>query len=142
MHMNPYLSFDGTCEEAFGHYAKVLGGSVEAMMRYADAPAGEGPGEGCAPDLSPEKIMHARLRLGDRVLMASDSPPGMYRKPQGISVSLNLEDPKEAERIYAALSEGGQVMMALQETFWAQRFGMFTDRFGTPWMVNCGKEGF
>ncbi|MFZ1049614.1 MAG: VOC family protein, partial [Candidatus Sulfotelmatobacter sp.] len=86
-----------------------------------------------------KKILHARLLLGDRALMASDAPPGRYEKPQGFSVSLEIETPKESERVFHALSEKGTVVMPIQETFWAVRFGMLTDRFGIPWMINCSK---
>jgi PhnB protein len=83
--------------------------------------------------------MHARLVFGDNVLMASDAPPGRFRKTQGMEVALNMKEPAEAERIFNALAEGGSIMMPLGETFWAVKFGMLTDRFGTPWMINCEK---
>jgi PhnB protein len=83
--------------------------------------------------------MHARLKVGDFRLMGSDSPPGHYEPMKGMSVTLTIDDPAEAERVYNALSEKGSVRMAIQETFWAKRFAMFTDRFGTPWMINCDK---
>ena len=86
-----------------------------------------------------KKILHARLVFGDNVLMASDAPPGRFEKMQGFSVSLVLKDPDEAERIFNAFANGGTVRMPLGETFWAIKFGMLTDRFGTPWMVNCEK---
>jgi len=81
--------------------------------------------------------MHARLQVGDALLMASDAPPGRFTPAQGISVSLQLTDPAEAERIFHGLAEGGEVTMPIEPTFWALRFGMVTDRFGIPWMVNC-----
>ena len=84
-----------------------------------------------------KKILHARLTVGDQALMGSDAPPERYDKPQGFSVSLNVDKPAEAERIFRALSENGKVQMPLEQTFWAVRFGMCVDRFGTPWMVNC-----
>jgi PhnB protein len=83
--------------------------------------------------------MHVTLALGDRVLQGADAPSKDYQKPQGISLSLQLADPAEAERIFKTLSEGGVVQMPLQETFWALRFGMLVDQFGTPWMINCEK---
>jgi PhnB protein len=83
------------------------------------------------------KIMHARLEVGDEALMGSDAPPDRYQRPRGITVSLQTNDPAEAERIFSALAEGGTVNMPLQETFWAIRFGMLVDRYGIPWMVNC-----
>ena len=93
-------------------------------------------------DVPPEwrkKILHARLTVGDQVLMASDAPPERYEQPKGFSVSLNIDDPAEAERIFHALAENGKVQMPLAQTFWAIRFGMCVDRFGIPWMVNCEK---
>ena len=84
-----------------------------------------------------DKIMHVHMTVGDQVLMGSDAPPGHFEKPQGFSVSLGIDDPAEAERVFNALAEGAQVTMPLQKTFWADRFGMLVDRYGTPWMVNC-----
>jgi PhnB protein len=128
----PYLIFNGQCEEAFKFYAQTLGGEIVAMFTHGETPAAE--------HVSPEmqsSIMHARLQVGDAVLMGSDAPPEMYRAPQGTSVSLHVTDPAEAERIFHALAAGGSVLMPIQETFWAARFAMLTDRFGTPWMINC-----
>ena len=132
MQINPYLLFDGRCEEAFNFYAQCLGGKIEAMMTHAGTPAAEH-----SPPEWQSKILHARLTVGDMVLMASDAPPSHFEKPQGFSVSIGIEDVGEAERVFHALSEGGQVRMPIQQTFWAKRFGMFTDKFGIPWMVNC-----
>ena len=132
--LNPYLTFDGKCEEAFRVYEKVLGGKIVAMMPHEGTPA-----ETHVPAEWRKKILHARLDLGDSVLMASDAPPGRFQKMQGFSVTLVLKDPKEAERIFTAFTKGGTVTMPLEETFWAQKFGMLTDRFSTPWMVNCEK---
>jgi PhnB protein len=84
-----------------------------------------------------DKIMHASLIVGDTVLMGSDAPPQFFEKPQGFSVSLVFDDAVEAEQIFNALAENGTVQMPIQETFWAARFGMVVDRFGTPWMINC-----
>jgi PhnB protein len=135
MHANPYLIFDGNCEEAFGSYAKILGGEIVAMMPYEGSPAETG-----APAEWHKRILHARLAFGDNVLMASDAPPGRFQKMQGMSVTLNIKDPAEAERVFNALAEGAVVTMPLGETFWAVKFGMLTDRFGTPWMINCVKQ--
>jgi len=135
MRANPYLTFDGTCQEAFGTYADILGGEIVAMMTYEQSPI-----EGVAPADWDNKIMHARLVFGDNVLMASDAPPGRFQKMQGVSVTLNFEDQAEAERVFIALAEGAVVTMPLEETFWAAKFGMLTDRFGTPWMINCEKQ--
>ena len=134
MRVNPYLTFDGDCEEAFKVYEKVLGGKIIAMMTHKDTPA-----EAHAPPEWRDKILHARLVFGDNLLMASDAPPRRQEKMQGFSVSLVTKDPAEAKRIFNALTEGGTVTMPLAETFWAVKFGMFRDRFGTPWMVNCEK---
>jgi PhnB protein len=135
MRINPYLTFDGQCREAFEFYKEVLGGSIEAMLPHEGTPAAEHT----PPDWL-DKILHARLVVGDQVLMASDAPPDRRQKPQGIHVTLQIEEPSEAERIYHALAEGGSVEMPLQETFWAIRFGMVVDRFGIPWMVNCERS--
>jgi PhnB protein len=113
---------------------KILGGQIVMMMRYADAPAGAG-----APQTTEtaNRIMHARLQVGDRFLMGGDAPPQFASKPQGFCVSIQVDDPAKAERIFGELSEGGVVQMPIGETFWARRFGMLIDKFGTPWMVNC-----
>lgn len=134
MQLNPYLTFDGRCEEAFKFYAKSLGGKIEAMMPHAGTPA-----EQHTPTEWRNKIMHARMTIDGQVLMASDAPPSHYQPPKGISISLQIKEVKEAERAFNALAENGTIQMPIQETFWAQRFGMVTDQFGIPWMVNCEK---
>ena len=131
-----YLSFDGECEAAFKYYEKVLGGKILMMMRHADAPAGTGVPQ--TPDTA-NRIMHARLKVGDRLLMGGDAPPQFASKPQGFCVNIMVDDPTEAERIFRELGEGGVVMMPIAETFWARLFGMLIDKFGIPWMVNCEK---
>ena len=132
---NTYLNFNGNCEEAMNFYAKLLGGNIVMMMKAKGSPM-----EKDSPPEFLDKIMHARMTLGTNVLMASDAPPNRYSKPQGFSVSVSVEDPKEADRIYAGLAAGGIQTMPITETFWAIRFGACVDRFGTPWMVNCEKE--
>jgi PhnB protein len=132
MQMNPYLTFDGRCEAAFKFYEKVLGGKIEAMFPHEGTPAAEH-----VPADWRKKIMHARLSLGDKVLMGSDAPPDRYESMKGFSVTLGFDDPAEAERIFHALAENGTVQMPIQQTFWAARFGMLVDKFGTPWMINC-----
>ena len=132
MQLNPYLMFNGNCEAAFKFYEKVLGGTIEAMMPHEGTPAEEH-----VPAEWRKKIMHARLVVGDEVLMASDAPPEHFQPMKGFSVSLNVDKPAEAERIFQALSEKGSITMPLQQTFWASRFGMLVDQFGTPWMINC-----
>jgi len=134
----PYLMFNGDCEDALAHYAKVLGAKIDMMMRNSEAP----PDMPCPPERK-DKIMHVRFSIGSDVLMASDSPPEHYvGKPHGISVSLQMVDVAEAERKFAALTEGGSVMMPFGPTFWSKGFGMGTDRFGIPWMINVPAEGF
>ncbi len=134
MQLNPYLLFNGQCEAAFKFYEKCLGGRIEVITTYVGSPA-----EKQVPSEWRNKILHARLAVGDEVLMASDAPPDRFQKPQGFSVSLGVKDPAEADRIFQALAENGTVRMPIQQTFWAARFGMLVDRFGIPWMVNCEK---
>jgi PhnB protein len=134
MKLNPYLTFDGKCQEAMKFYETVFGGTIEAIMTYEGTPAEEH-----VPPEWRKKIMHACLKVGDMRLMASDAPPGRREPMKGISVTLVMNDVAEAERIYGALSADGKVEMPLQQTFWAERFGMFVDRFGTPWMINCDR---
>ena len=134
MKLNPYLNFPGTCEEAMNTYAKVLGGEVVAMLAYGDM-----PGDHPVPEDMRKKIAHARLVVDDQVLMASDSGPDRFKPMQGVSVTLNIPEPPEAERVFKALAEGGTAIMPLEETFWAHKFGVLVDRFGTQWMVNCEK---
>ena len=134
MQINPYLTFDGQCEAAFKFYEQCLGGKIVALHTYAEAPPSEPFSEA-----SGSRIMHARLVVGEAVLMGSDAPSERYERPAGTSVSLQIDQPAEADRIFSALAEGGNVRMPIAETFWAARFGMVVDRFGTPWMVNCEK---
>lgn len=132
MQVNPYLNFDGNCREAFEFYAQTFGGTINAMI-----PHGGSPIENEVPREWHDLIMHANLKVGNTVLMASDSPPGQHRAPQGLYVNISIEEPADADRIFAALSNGGRVTMPIDRTFWARRFGMVVDRFGTPWMINC-----
>ena len=134
MKLNPYLNFPGTCEEAMTTYAKVLGGEIVAMLPY-----GEMPGDHPIPDDIRKKIAHARIMIDNEVLMASDAGPDNFKSMQGVSVTLNIPEPDEADRVFKALSEGGTEIMPMMETFWAIKFGVFTDRFGTQWMINCMK---
>ncbi|HEX8665105.1 MAG TPA: VOC family protein [Beijerinckiaceae bacterium] len=136
MQLNPYLFFKGDCEEAFRFYERVLGGKIVAMMTHEGTPAA-----GHTPAEWRGKIIHARMTIGDKILMGSDAPPGHQQDMSGFSINVGVDDPAEAERIFHALAEGGTVRMPIQETFWAVRFGMLADRFGTPWMVNCEKAG-
>ena len=135
MQANIYLFFNGNCEEAFKYYAKVTGGTIEAMMPHKGTPAEQQT----APEWR-EKILYACLKIGDTAIMASDAPPGRQQKAGGFAVSLGVDTPAEAERIFKALSEGGSApVMPMGPTFFAVRFGMVTDRFGIPWMVVCEK---
>jgi len=136
MQLNPYLTFDGRCEDAFKFYAKVLGGEIVAMIRHEGTPA-----EAHVPAEWRKKIMHARLIVEAEVLMGSDAPPDRSDGAmKGFSVTLSIDRPAEADRVFAALADKGTVRMPIQETFWARRFGMLTDQFGTPWMINCEKK--
>jgi PhnB protein len=132
MTFNCYLLFDGNCEEAFDFYQKTLGGEIKTMMKHEGTPAAKG-----VPAEWLDKILHASLEVGGTLLMASDAPPGHFSKPQGFSVNLGVKSIGEAERIYRALAQGGAETMPIAQTFWSARFGMCTDRFGIPWMVNC-----
>jgi PhnB protein len=134
MQLNPYLFFNGRCEEAFTFYARVLGGKIVAMMRHAGTPAAEH-----TPPEWLDKIIHARLNVDGVFLMGSDAPPGRYEESQGYTVTLGIPVPADAERVFNALAKGGTVRMPLEETFWAARFGMLVDQFGIPWMINCEK---
>jgi PhnB protein len=136
MQVNPYLFYDGNCDAAFKFYEKVLGGEIEAMLTHEGTPA--------AAHTPPEwqkKIIHAKISIDGEVLMASDAPPGHFHKPQGFSVSLTVADPAEAERKFTALCQGGSVNMPFGKTFFSRGFGMGTDQFGIPWMINCPLEG-
>ncbi|MEG4289150.1 VOC family protein [Microcoleus sp. C2C3] len=131
MQSNIYLFFDGECKAAFKFYEQCLGGKIDGMMTYGDAPMSEE-----IPSEQRDRIMHANLTVGGMVLMGSDTPPDGFKKPQGFSVNLQFDDRVEAERIFQKLAENGTVKMPFQETFWSTRFGMLVDRFGTPWMIN------
>lgn len=135
MRFNSYLFFNGQCESAFKFYEQCLGGKITEMMTYAESPESS-----MVDQISPEwrnKIMHASLTIDNQELMGSDSPPDYSEEPKGFSVSINLNDPAEAERIFHTLAENGTIRMPFQQTFWAYRFGMLVDRFGIPWMINC-----
>ena len=133
MHIQPYLFFDGRCEEAVDFYRKVLGAEVSMLMRFKDSP--EPPAPGMVPPGAENKVMHASFRIGDTTVMASDGR--CLGKPtfQGFSLSLAVADDATAERVFAALRDGGQVQMPLAKTFFSSRFGMVADRFGVSWMI-------
>jgi len=137
MKLVSYLNFGGNCAAAFKYYERVLGGKIEMLMTHGDMPP---EAQAQTPPEWKNMIMHARLVARDYVLMGSDAPPDRFEKSQGFSVAIQIDDPKEAERIFAALADNGSVRMPLQQTFWAVRFGMLVDKFGIPWMVNCEQK--
>jgi PhnB protein len=133
MNVSAHLNFNGQCKEAFEFYAKLLGGKITGSMTWGEMPGG------AADQFPPEirsRIMHAALEIDNYVLMGADSPPERYEKPRGITVAIGAKDKGEAERIFNALSEGGNVTMPFAQTFWSPGFGMCVDRYGIPWMVN------
>jgi len=130
--VQPYLFFDGRCEEALEFYKKALGAEVLMLMRFKDSP--EPPQPGCAPTDS-NKVMHATFRIGQATLMASDGRNEGKPKFEGFALSLAVANEAEAERLFTALAEGGQVQMPLTKTFFSTRFGMVADRFGVGWMI-------
>lgn len=131
--MTPYLTYNGNCREAMQFYCDRLGATLQMMMRIGDAPMADQ-----IPADQHERIMHARIQLNGLVLMASDAMSGFpFEGHKGFSLSLNPTKPAEAERLFAALADGGAVTMPLEKTIWARLFGTVTDRFGVPWMVNC-----
>lgn len=127
-----YLFFKGDCLEAMTHYAEVLGGEIGGIVRNADAPNEESRMPG-----GDDMVMHMNMKLGSATIMASDSPGDMYERPQGFKVTIAPTSREEFDRIHDALAkDAAAVQMAPGETFWAERFAMFTDKFGTPWMLN------
>ena len=131
-----YVFFDGKCREAFEFYEKLGIGKIESMISNEEAP----PGAEYDPTRK-NNIMHGALKIGDTLLMASDVPPKWYAKPQGFDIHLTATGVEDAERLFAALSEGGEVKMPLEKSFWAERFGGCVDRFGIPWMVSVDPQG-
>jgi PhnB protein len=133
--VKPYINFTGNCEEAMNFYKDTLGAEVLFMGRYGDSPM-----KGKAPD---EKIMHCTLKIGDSQVMACDNVFDEYATIIGnnINLAIGTPDVEKAEKMFEQMSVGGQVIMPMQETFWAQRFGMVTDKFGINWMFNCEREG-
>ncbi len=130
MNVQPYLFFEGRCDEALEFYKKAIGAEVLTLMRYKESPE---------PDMrSPatdEKVMHASFRAGDTVVMASDGRCTGKGAFQGFALTITVKEEAEAEKLFAALADGGQVQMQMMKTFWSPRFGMLTDRFGVMWMV-------
>ena len=136
MALNPCinLSFDGQCEAAFKFYERCFSGKITFMLTWGNSPmAGQAPAEWR------NKIVHATLLVGNMQLQGADSAPGAYEAPRGFGITVN-PSVDDAERLFAELAEGGTVRAPLEETFWAARFGVVTDRFGIPWIVNCEKS--
>jgi PhnB protein len=133
MQVQPYLFFDGRCEEALEFYRKALGAEVATLMRFKDSPEPAQPGM-CPPG-SENKVMHASFRIGDTTVMASDGHCTGQPSFKGFSLALAASSDAEAEKLFAALADGGQVQMPLTKTFFSSRFGMVADRFGVSWMV-------
>jgi PhnB protein len=130
--LNPYLNFNGNCRDAFSYYEKHLGGKIHMMMTHAEGPPN--------PNIAPEwgaAILHAQIQIGESVLMASDVPPERQQPIRSAYMYLGVSSVEEAERVFAALTDGGEVLMPMAETFWAPRFGMARDQFGVLWMVSA-----
>jgi PhnB protein len=132
MELCAYLNFNGNCAEAFKFYEQTLGGKIEFIQTHGDSPMKDQ-----FPADWSEKIMHVRLRVGDRILMGSDAPPSHFSAAHGFAVSIGVAARADGERIFNALSEGAKISMPFQKTYWSDGFGMLRDRFGIPWMVNC-----
>jgi PhnB protein len=132
MELTAYLNFRGDCEAAFSFYERCLGARIGPMFRYGGSPM-----EKQAPAGWRDKIMHGSLTIGSQTLNGADVSPDRYEEAKGFSLSLQMRSEQEAERVFEALAQGGRIVMPLEKTFWAARFGMVVDRFGIPWMVNC-----
>ena len=134
--VQPYLFFGGRCEEAIEFYRKSLNAEVAMLVRFKEAPEPQRE----MPECFEEKIMHASLKIGDTVLMASDGRCDGQANFEGFSLSITVPDEAEAQRVFAARGEGGLITMPLEKTFWAPKFGMLTDRFGVGWMVSVAHK--
>ena len=131
MNMAPYLSFNGDCEAAFQFYQSALHGKLGELFRYGGSPM-----ENQIPADWKNKIMHGSVTVGGQTLMGADTAPPQYEQPKGFSLALTIRGAEEAERIFRSLADGGKVVVPLEKTFWAERFGMVIDRFGIPWAIN------
>jgi PhnB protein len=129
------LAFAGQCEAAFRFYAQRLNGMIAFMLAWGNSPAAAD-----APLGWDAKIYHATLKIGDLAIMGGDLPPDRYEQPKGFQIVLPMDDPVAAERVFHALADKGTIAVALQETFWACRFGVLVDRFGIPWSINCERK--
>jgi len=139
MQVEPYLFFNGRCEEALEFYRRALGAEVGVVMRFKESP--DPPPPGTLPPGFENKVMHSTLRIGETTVMASDGHSSGPPDFKGFSLTIAVDDPAKADRIFAALAEGGRVQMPLTKTFWSPRFGMLTDRFGLGWMINTVPQG-
>lgn len=130
MFIQPYLMFDGRCDEAIAFYKKTLGAETTMLMRFGDS-----PDQGLPPGIAKDKVMHAAIRIGDTVLLASDGNSLGKPQFQGVSLSFTVDSAAQADKVFAALADGGKVTMPIATTFFAKRFGQVTDRFGLSWMI-------
>ncbi|HEV2621670.1 MAG TPA: VOC family protein [Frateuria sp.] len=140
MQVQPYLFFDGRCEEAVAFYRQALGAQVVMLMHYSDAPAGDAGCPGGTPPPA-DKVMHACLQIGQTQVMASDGFAAGHPEFKGVSLSVTADDDAQARQLFDALAEGGQVQQPLGPSFFASSFGMVADRFGVSWMVVAGTQG-
>lgn len=134
MKLQPYLNYGGNCEDALRFYEQNLGGKIESIMRFREM-----PDQSQVPEGAKNMVVHARLALGGTVLLASDNPQGNFQPMRSAYLTLTLDSVGEAERVYKLLAEGGETFMPMAETFFAARFAMLRDRFGTLWMLLCDK---
>jgi len=137
--IQPYLFFNGTCEEAIEFYREALGAEVLMTMRYKESP--EPPPPGRVPPGFENKVMHTSFKIGQTTIMASDGCSAEKPRFEGFSLAISVPNEAEADRVFAALSAGGKVGMPLSKTFWSPRFGMVEDRFGIGWMVSVDSSG-
>jgi len=134
MPIQAYVNYNGRCDEAIAFYKQALGAEVEMVMRFRESP--DPCPEGMLPADWNDKVMHSSMRIGDSVLMASDGMSSTPPKYDGITLSLQAKTTDEADRLFNALAQGGEVVMPIGPTFWSPKFGMVKDRFGVPWMIN------
>jgi PhnB protein len=132
MDISPYLDFDGECEAAFAFYAQCFGGIPGPIFRYAGTPLADQ-----VPADWQQKVMHASVKLGNQTIMGADAAPDRYERPKAFSLSIQLADTMEAERIFHQLAAKGRIHTPLERTFWAARFGVVVDQFGITWLINC-----
>ena len=139
MKLIPFLGFNGKTHEAMAFYAQVLGGKVTSEMRYRDMPPMENT-DGCGemPPETLDHVAHSQLEVGSAILMAADGPSNGGEN--STTINIDVDTVEEAERVFKALADGGEVKMPIGETFWAHRWGFLIDRYGKPWMVNCMKQ--